>query len=373
VPEQQQAVQDATKLAGDVRSASQSVQQLRGAADQSIAAAVTQANQDLSQLASLNQQAGPGVSPALFDQQDAALKDLAKQIGITFNRAGNGQVQVFTQNGQPLLLGQSQTQLAFNPTGVITANDAYVPPGAAPGAGQNPTLSGVLLQPPGGAPPIDITLAIKGGAIGGNLQLRDRILPQAQSQLDALAESITTSFENTGTGYAGTAVQLFTDGLPAGFPPPQLNTAPANLLGLAGRLQVNPIVQIQPWRLRDGTNPTSVPTQGAPGNTAVLNTVDSLFTSNQVFAAGTGLPGTATLGGYASSLIGFQAVQAASVQGQTSQSQSLAIAAELNAGNGVSLDQEMVDLSIEQIAYKANAKSAKTAAEMSKTLLDIKT
>src|SRR5437763_1537924 len=79
------------------RATTQPVQQLRGQADQSIAGAVAQANQDLSQLASLNQQAGPGVAPALFDQQDAALKDLAQQIGISFNRGANGQVQVFTQ------------------------------------------------------------------------------------------------------------------------------------------------------------------------------------------------------------------------------------------------------------------------------------
>jgi flagellar hook-associated protein 1 FlgK len=135
-PEQQAVIADANQFAGDLHSTTQSVQQLRGQADQSIAAAVAQANQDLGQLASLNELAGPGVAPALFDQQDTALKDLAKQLGITFNRSANGQVQVFTQSGQPLLLGQSQAQLGFNPAGIVTTNDAYVAPGAAPGPGQ---------------------------------------------------------------------------------------------------------------------------------------------------------------------------------------------------------------------------------------------
>ncbi|MBI1774880.1 MAG: hypothetical protein HYR63_05985 [Proteobacteria bacterium] len=281
-------------------------------------------------------------------------------------------MQVFAENGSPLLLSQSAAQLSFNQAGIIGATDAYVPPGNLPGPGQNPTLSGILLQPPGGVPPVDISAGLKSGAIGGNLQLRDKILPQAQGQIDEFSAELTVGFENTGTGYGGTAVQLFTDGPPAGFPPPTFTNTPANVLGYAGRIQVNPIVQIQPWRLRDGTNPTSVPGPGAPGNTAVLNTIDTAFTTNQAFAPGTGLPTSATFSQYANAFIGFQAVQAGSLQGQAGAGQSLLAAGILQQTSGVSLDQELVDLTIEKLDYTANAKTLKTAEEMTKTLLDIK-
>ncbi len=371
-PEQQAVIVDANSLVNDLHGTTTAIQGFRGQADQAIAGAVAQANQDLSQLASLNQEAGSAVSPALFDQQDTALKDLAKQIGISFSRGSTGQVQVFAENGSPLLLGQTAATLSFNQTGIIGTNDAYVPPGSVPGPGQNPILSGILLQPPGGVPAVNITAGLKSGAIGGNLQLRDKILPQAQAQIDEFSAELTVGFEGTGTGYGGTAVQLFTDGPPAGFPPPTFTNTPANVLGYAGRIAVNPIVQIQPWRLRDGTNPTSVPAPGAPGNTAVLTTIDTALTTNQAFAAGTGLPTSATYNQYANAFVGFQAVQAATLQGQSAAGQSLVTAGILQQTSGVSLDQEMVDLQIEKIAYSANAKTLKTAEEMTKTLLNIK-
>ena len=72
----------------------------------------------------------------------------------------------------------------------------------------NPNVSGVgtitLTDPNGGKVDLIQANAIKSGQIGAYLQMRDKILPQAQSQLDQIAQTVSSALSDYST--TGTAV-----------------------------------------------------------------------------------------------------------------------------------------------------------------------
>ena len=111
----------------------------------------------------------------------------------TFTR-GDGSISVYTTQGAPLVDGAAQT-LNFSAASTIQAQMTL--------AGGE--LSGVSVSGPnitGGS--TDITSQITGGEISGLLQMRDQSLPNIQSQLDTMAQTIQTGLNqisNSGVSY----------------------------------------------------------------------------------------------------------------------------------------------------------------------------
>jgi flagellar hook-associated protein 1 FlgK len=358
------------------------IQAFRTQIEQEISNSVTNINTALSAIGTLNTEIAKnkngGVSTAdLEDQRDMQVAALAKEMGVqTFVRA-DGRLAVLTESSR-FLLDQTATTASFTQKGAIVATDAYVPTGA-PAAGFNATLNGVTIPDPAGGAAIDITSSITRGRLAGLFSLRDTVLPQSQAQLDEQARRLTLAFEGTGTGYAGTAITLFTDTAAAAGPPVAAftNTA-ANTVGYAGRITTNPILATAGnlWRLRDGTNSTAVATESTfTGDQTQLRSVLTMFETAQTYTAAVQLGTSNTVEAAANNFTGFQATQTAtykaSLDDQTTVTE--ALKERLRDQSGVNVDDELGRMIQLQNSYSASARVMTTVTQMLDDLLRIGT
>lgn len=181
-------IDDAVGLARDLNGISDEVTRLRGEADLEIDAAVDQLNTDLLLVAELNEQiaaANQNVSQDsgdFADQRDQALKRIGEMINIkTFTRP-TGEVVVFTGDSRMLVDGHART-LNYAPSSDHTVGAAF----------QDITL----------ADGTSVQADIRDGKIKGLLEVRDRILPNLHSQIDAFAANVrdvANAVHNRGTG-----------------------------------------------------------------------------------------------------------------------------------------------------------------------------
>jgi len=220
------ALSTAQALAQQLNTTTQGVQALRSNAEQDIGKAVTQANNDMAQIAKLNSQlqslpANDNNAATLMDQRDSAINDLSQLMDIRVVTDNANQATVYTTTGMQLV-GVEASRLTFNSQGTLNASSQW---------NSNPALStaGTLtLTFPNGAN-VDMieTNAIGSGRIGADLRLRDNTLVQAQTQLDQLAATLASSLSDVTTG--GTAV---TSGSKAGFDLDLSNVLPGNSINL---------------------------------------------------------------------------------------------------------------------------------------------
>jgi flagellar hook-associated protein 1 FlgK len=214
-------VSAAQAVAQNLNAMTASVQQLRSQAEEGIANGVTAANTALRQIAQINQQleaAAPDSATAtLEDQRDQDITQLTQLMNVRVVPGSDNQVTVFTGTGQQLVAGQQASQLSFGDVGTLSPTQSW---------SANPSQDGVgtiTLTSPGGAT-TDLVAenAIQSGQIGAYLQMRDTILPQAQAQLDDMANQMAQALSNqTTSGTAAgsgsqTGYSIDTSGLSAG-------------------------------------------------------------------------------------------------------------------------------------------------------------
>ncbi len=200
----------AKHVATDLNSMSKTVQDLRLEAEQNISDGIAQANTLLKKVANLNQQisqrVGSSLSAAdLQDQRDLAINELSKLMDIKVNERDDGTVTVFTGGGQ-LLLDKTPADLSFDQHTQINASSVYDTDPAKRTVGTVSLVSGSTR--------VDLVAAgaFKGGSIGGYLELRDKILPEAQNQLDEIASQLALSMSQEKVDGAAA-----TSGAAAGF------------------------------------------------------------------------------------------------------------------------------------------------------------
>ena len=185
---QRSAVTAADQLARDLNRASDGVQQLRQDADDAIRDDVEAINSALAQIEDLNREISArertGRSAAdLLDQRDTLVGDIAEHLDIqTYTRAGN-ELVIMTGSGRTLLDVTART-LAVEARGPVTAEAVYDPDPAKRGVGAIVLVDGETRT--------DLLARdeIAGGSLAGYVALRDRLLPQAQEQLDELAHQL---------------------------------------------------------------------------------------------------------------------------------------------------------------------------------------
>src|SRR5271170_7620454 len=178
------------------------VQQLRTQAEQGIANDVQAANTAMQQIAQINTQlqstTSDGAKATLQDQRDQDITQLAKLMDIRVVQNSNSQVSVFTGDGQQLV-GAQAAQLVFSNAGTLNATSLWNADPSKDGAG---TIS--LVSPGGATSDLVADNSIQSGELAAYLKMRDTILPQAQNQLDQLANQMSQASSNQTT--AGTAV-----------------------------------------------------------------------------------------------------------------------------------------------------------------------
>jgi len=192
---QSTAVNSAQLLTRQLNAMSNGIQTMRGAAEQGIAADVQSANSALQQIAIINGQVSTSneadpTAAALMDQRDKLIDQLSTLMDIHVVKGQFNQVSVYTGSGTQLVADQAAT-LSFNAQGTLAPSALW---------NANPTMSGVgtitLTAPGGGSIDLISGGAIQSGEIATYLQMRDKILPQAQKQLDEFAAQMSQALSD---------------------------------------------------------------------------------------------------------------------------------------------------------------------------------
>jgi len=206
------AVSAAQAVAQNLNSMTANVQQLRTQAEAGIADDVQTANSMLTQIAQINQQlsgatGSDSTSATLEDQRDQDITQLSQLMNVNVVKNSNNQISLFTGTGQQLVSGSQASQLSFGNAGTLSATEQW---SADPSQDAVGTIT--LTSAAGSTTDLVASNAIQSGQIGAYLQMRDNILPQAQNQLDEMANQMSQALSNQTT--AGTAV---TSGSQSGF------------------------------------------------------------------------------------------------------------------------------------------------------------
>jgi len=322
IPDRQAVLDAAQTLVGDFHSTEQNLDSIQSGLNQTVAQNVTQINTLTQQIAQLNVQVGEmqklGQDPgALGDQETQLIQQLSQLTNVNQIQTENG-LTLTTGNGTPLVVGGQSfaLQTTNGPSGMIDISSQ----------GQ------------------DITSSLQGGQLGGNLQIRDTVIPGLLTQIDNLASQFATSFnaaQATGYDLNGNAGQpFFSDTTGAG--------AASNLT----------VAISDPSLIAASSDGTS----GSNGNIANL-----LAVQNQTLPSGESVMNT-----YADwvSQTGTLTDQAqAEVNASTSSLNQLND--QLGSVSGVNLDEETTNLMNYQRAYEAAARVVSTVDELTTSVLDM--
>ncbi len=195
---QSEALGAAQALAAQLNRTSANIQLLRSEADQGIANDVQQANNALQQIANINQQLASGgggdeAAASLENQRDQYIDQLSRIMDIRIVHSDSNQDLIFTSSGTQLV-GTQASQLGFNPAGTITPGQLW---------NSDPTKSTLgtitLVSPAGGSVDLVANGSIRSGELAAYLNMRDKVLVQAQGQIDEIAVQMSKALSDTTT------------------------------------------------------------------------------------------------------------------------------------------------------------------------------
>lgn len=200
----------ADALAKEISGLAHSLEDLRYQADQDINSAVSDINNELSHLDTLNtainRAYGLGSPTAgLLDERDKSLEKISKYMDIQTYFEESGAVKVYTANGVGLV-DEDVHQLSYRPMSGVDAfivNDSVSPlqvlslddNGKQIRAPENIMSGGVEG---------DVTSLLKGGELQGLHELRDQLIPEILGQMDMLASRLrdqVNAIHNDGAGF----------------------------------------------------------------------------------------------------------------------------------------------------------------------------
>lgn len=360
-PLQAQVLDAAKSLVNSFNQLASQVTTTREDADGRIAQEVDGVNAVLKQIAQLNDDisavsAGGGDAAALEDQRKRLIDDVSKVIPVKEVSRDNNKVDLITNEGIFLIAAGSPREIEFTRATSIDANTSF----------ENGTLSGLSIEGSDLTPGGDGSFSLRQGTLAGLFEVRDKIAPGFQTQIDGLSRDLIERFEGIDASLPAGSPGLFTDA-GAAFDP-------ANETGLAGRLEINAIVDPDQggnvWRLRDGLGASS---QGAAGNADFIRTMLDSLTALRAPPAGTGLSGqlsAANMVADVTSSIGASRISAETRLSSSSARAQSVIDAE-TAATGVDTDQELQRLLLVEQAYAANARVIQTADQLLRRLLEL--
>lgn len=203
-------LQYAQQFAGQLNTMSDSVQSLRTNAEGQIASDVQTANTALAGLEQIAAQINTGggtPSAALLDQRDAYIDQLSKLADIKVSTQSNGNVTVYTNSGVTLFDGARGVRFNFNQQDSLSPNALYNADPSKSGVGQL-----TITTPSGASIDVEGQGVFRSGEFKALLDLRDQVLPEAQTQLDELAAGLSSALSD-----AHPAATAVTSGAQAGY------------------------------------------------------------------------------------------------------------------------------------------------------------
>ncbi|WP_132997940.1 flagellar hook-associated protein FlgK [Sulfitobacter pontiacus] len=307
---------------------------------------VADLNTALYQLRDLNA-SGSGFTPgsleaAQFDEKvDTILDQISGIVDTRIHRSSNGSISLYTVSGAALLEGRVVQDVTFNPSdGTLMAGNQDI----------TPFKDGVR--------------GIQHGSLAGLSELKRETIPQFSQQLDEYARGLIQTFEEADASLAPGEAGLFTDN--------GIAFDPANITGLASRLQINSKIsstgEAEVWRIRDGLGATS---PGAGSETVQINAFLAGLDTSMNAATGTGIPAEVTLRDFSAEMITSQAATRARAENDFNAAASAAevvMSARRNS-EGVNIDDEMQQLLLIEQSYAANSRVLTAVSEMIDTLI----
>lgn len=363
----QSVVSNAMDVANSLNKSSTSVQNLRTEADQEIGVQVGKLNDLLAQFKTVNDAikggtaAGRPVNDEL-DQRDALLNKISSIVGIQTITRANNDMLIYTSSGTTLF-ETSPREVTFTQQpgfdASTTGNSVYID-GMPLAAGQGGNTDAQ-------------------GSLQAYLQIRDKIAPTFQSQLDEMARGLVTIFaekDQTGGGLPDRP-GLFTWSS-GGVTATTIPTSGTVVAGISSTISVNAAVNVSAGgdaaKLRDGgMNGASYlsNTSGAEGYSTLLEGYVTSMGKDMTFDSSTQLNTSQSILDYSSASIGWleeyrsQASDAKDTKSATSSRATEALSNKV----GVSLDEELSKLLDLEQSYKASAKIVSTVDQMMQALL----
>lgn len=192
VSQQLAAIQAGMSVANNLSNMSKTVQTLRLNADREIEGAVSEINNYLQNISTLNDQiafnqATSKQTEDLEDKRDVALNKLSDLVDIRYFKNANGSMTVFTSDGTTLVESQP-VKMSHVALTQVAPTSSYA------GGDFNGIFAGVR----------DITKSIRAGKLKSLVDMRDSTLPDMQAQIDQLAKSMTdqvNQVHNRGASY----------------------------------------------------------------------------------------------------------------------------------------------------------------------------
>lgn len=333
------------------------VQTLRAEADRQIGLGVDRLNDTLVRIEEVNRailrEASTGRQPnGLFDERQRLVDEIADLVPLRQVERPNGQIALYTDTGAVLLDGTA-ARVGFTAFGGPIGPDSTLQGGALSGL----TLNGIAISTGHGGP-------LGGGVLSAQFELRDRILPETQSGLDALARDLISRFQTAADALPPAErpdLAIFIDAAPP---------VPATDIGLAQRLTLAPaLLAGESWRLRDGLDAT---VQGPPGDARNLALLAGALESRTVPSGGGFSAVPRDFSGLAAELHGRVGGARITAEGRLSfaQGQNTALR-DAQARDGVSTDDEMQKLLLIERAFAANARVIQAVDEMLRELTRI--
>lgn len=291
---------------------------------------VREINQSLKTIADLNTQIataiGSGGDPSgLRDQRDLAIRDVAERIGARAVEGNDGRMTLFAA-GAVLVEGDQAKPMSMDldPNGAMRF---FVH----------------------GASKTDVTRNVTTGSLGGLREARDVDLAKATSDVDAYAFDVANAFNAVhATGYGA-------DGVTGR----DLFVAPTQLKGAAAAMALDPQIAAHPERI------------GAAGSTAELPGGNTVALKLGSLASSTAIGGSTLADRFAAMMMDVGVRKQSATAEMDLRTDTLAVAQQVSdSANGVSLDEEMVNLSQFQRAFEASAKVMRAADELLRNLME---
>lgn len=334
-PERIQLVQAAKGLGAQFKVTAQGVKDAADGAVNQVKQTTEQINQKLQDIAKLNVQIKGLVSTnqnanALIDQRDLKLTELSEMVQVQVVHEGDGTVNIFAAGGRPLVEGLEASQLQVagpDPNGQFTV--------------QVKKPNGLLVDP----------LAPFGGKLGGLLKAYDEQILPAVDRLDEMAFQFMNSFNaqhQAGFGKDGSTGQNFFE--------PVLNQQ-----GAAFNMKLSAAIDTNPDAIAAASAAADLP--GGNDNLLLLMKIQE----SPILADGNSITSAwQNLGQNIGSAINTAQVGSLTDASTIDQLYSLQ-----QAESGVSLDEEMINMTLAQKSLEAASAVIKASDEMYDTILSI--
>lgn len=272
------------------------------------------------------------------DRRENLIKELGETINIKYAEGDNGSLTVTAGNNAILVSGGTNVDLIVSKG----PKDKHAGEGRAR----------VFYKSVKHGTPIDVTQQLKGGAMGGVLDVRDRFVEEIKADMDEMAYSFAknvNAIHMAGYDKEGNQGVAFFE--PIG-----------DKVGAAAKLKVSDSIMNNPGRIAAGAVPN------APGDNRIANMISALQYDQTMG------DGQSTYNDFYGNIVGRVGVTTARSNSEVESQKGIVDQLKniRESISGVSIDEETTKMIEYQKSYDASARLIRTADEMMDTVLNLK-